>query len=953
MDVVQLYHEFVKSHGQVLYSIEQSLLHAGRKASSDTAVLAKKNAFMAQSIRSQFEGRYRDGESRLITLLETVDDQDDSILKAAEYLTVGTAKIPGVEKLSDIPYIVPFLGHSPLFLEGNDEEADRFCQTLILSALKQTAAGQLTVDIFNPEWRESYSCFTALDGCNVISSAEQLDHLLDLLSRQVSQADGMLQGRFPSMLAMRCEAKQPVGQLRLVVVADDDWVKEDNLCSRVLRMIAGGVRAGIGFIIRIPSDDTVKKHPVRNAVIFQKAGRGVWKTNVMPDVILKPCLWEQKRILPFFSELKETAEKSVAVSVPFDSIENTSDMWLESSSGGITFSLGRSGLKTVTLRMGDEISQLNNILITGAPGKGKSNLIEVMIHSLCCRYSPDELELYLLDFKDGLTFKPYGDIRSRSWLPHAAVLGLESARDFGVAVLRHIENERVQRAITLKRASAHSVAQYRELHPNERMPRIVIMIDEYQKLLEINDETGEQAAVLIENIVRQGRACGIHLVLASQTVAHGGALVGEKADSIYASIPIRIALQNNLQESYATFVQGNDAAAQLRVRGEAVLNVNYGALDSNVKFTVAYAERKRMQELRSEWCSRPLGKAHRPKSFGASDFFAVRDAVETIRGWRRVVESSGFSPRVLCGQALSVEREIVGVPFGSDAGRNILIVGNGDGEEEMPGVLPLNYAVGLMQGMALSLAAQHPEGDAAFTVIDGLADVVKKRNSIPRWLSQMERMGFPVSVVTAREAPSFFARMVSNLQTHDCGCHYIFAMGMDRCTNLADEFTIEVYEDQDTGSSYGEQGAGTFAGIQLDPSVFSSGGPGASPSAEGRGSSGDSTSPSPKRVKTTGSEQLELLLNKGPTNGVHLIGWWSSYHTYETHVAFKGRGFIDIALLLRTGLDVSRSILGTHSRWEGEPNRVLLHDPATLRDDVVLMPMMSLRTADAGVMEVM
>ena len=80
-------------------------------------------------------------------------------------------------------------------------------------------------------------------------------------------------------------------------------------------------------------------------------------------------------------------------------------------------------------------------------------------------------------------------------------------------------------------------------------------------------------------------------------------------------------------------------------------------------------------------------------------------------------------------------------------------------------------------------------------MIDGLSDAVKERNSMSRWLTQMERLGFPVMVIPAREAPAFFAQTVSGMKRDEDCCHYIFGMGMDRCTSMADDFYVEVEED--------------------------------------------------------------------------------------------------------------------------------------------------------------
>ena len=85
------------------------------------------------------------------------------------------------------------------------------------------------------------------------------------------------------------------------------------------------------------------------------------------------------------------------------------DPWQHNSRDGITFTVGRYGTSAIAITLGDEINQRHNALVTGAVGQGKSNLISVIVHSLCHRYSPQELQLYLLDFKEGVTLQRFTD----------------------------------------------------------------------------------------------------------------------------------------------------------------------------------------------------------------------------------------------------------------------------------------------------------------------------------------------------------------------------------------------------------------------------------------------------------------------------------------------------------------------------------------------------------------
>ena len=87
------------------------------------------------------------------------------------------------------------------------------------------------------------------------------------------------------------------------------------------------------------------------------------------------------------------------------------------------------------LQLGKGTSQ--HVLIAGKTGSGKSTLLHALITNLALRYSPDEVELYLVDFKKGVEFKTY----ARRDLPHARVIAIESEREFGLSVLERLDVE--------------------------------------------------------------------------------------------------------------------------------------------------------------------------------------------------------------------------------------------------------------------------------------------------------------------------------------------------------------------------------------------------------------------------------------------------------------------------------------------------------------------------------
>src|SRR5262249_42256572 len=98
------------------------------------------------------------------------------------------------------------------------------------------------------------------------------------------------------------------------------------------------------------------------------------------------------------------------------------------------------------------------------------------------------------------------------------------------------------------------------------------------------DSVSQGAAVLLDRIVRQGRAFGIHVLLGSQTL--GGAYT--VARTTLGQMVIRIALQCNEADAYLIMDDNNPAPRLLSRPGEGIYNDMAGALQGNSPFQVVW-----------------------------------------------------------------------------------------------------------------------------------------------------------------------------------------------------------------------------------------------------------------------------------------------------------------------------------------------------------------------------
>lgn len=190
--------------------------------------------------------------------------------------------------------------------------------------------------------------------------------------------------------------------------------------------------------------------------------------------------------------------------------------------GPLTFILGRdvSGLPALA-----DLSAMPHLLIAGATGTGKSVMINSLLTTLLYRNSPSELKLILVDPKR-VELTPFNGV------PHL-LAPVITEDDQTISALKWATAEMQRRYKLFTEAGKRNISEYNGTKPEERMPYIVIVIDEMAQLM---GTAGRDAEGLIVQLAQLARATGIHLVLATQRPS-----VNVITGLIKANIPARIA----------------------------------------------------------------------------------------------------------------------------------------------------------------------------------------------------------------------------------------------------------------------------------------------------------------------------------------------------------------------------------------------------------------------------
>ena len=316
-----------------------------------------------------------------------------------------------------------------------------------------------------------------------------------------------LRNEFGSIQEYNRHAGEVAEAFKVLVVANFPTGFSDEAAARLQSIVSSGPRCGVYTLISVDPSQTMPRNfdleELRNNTnVIVTDGEDVrWANPPLNDY---PLVLDALPTEDVFSKIMHTigeqARETNRVEVPFSAVAPAeSDWWQGDSRGEISVPLGRAGAtKLQSINLGHGTSQ--HVLISGKTGSGKSTLLHALITNLSLKYSPSEVQFYLVDFKKGVEFKAYAEHR----LPHARVIAIESEREFGQSVLQRLDGELRRRGDLFRRVGVQSLAGYRDARPEEHMPRILLVIDEFQEFFVKEDKIAQEASLLLDRLVSTG-----------------------------------------------------------------------------------------------------------------------------------------------------------------------------------------------------------------------------------------------------------------------------------------------------------------------------------------------------------------------------------------------------------------------------------------------------------------
>ncbi len=534
---------------------------------------------------------------------------------------------------------------------------------------------------------------------------ERLAELNDHIEKVIQM---YLRDEYPNITEYNKDAGTIAEKYRFLVVAGFPYGFSETATKRLLSIASSGARCGVHLLIqrdlRKSLTDLSLDEELRRTCLCVTSREGEFHLAGPPagaDVVVFDPPPAHQDSIALVHRIGRASMDSNRVQVPFSQIVPPhGGEWKSDTSEELRVPIGRTGAKKLQmLAIGKGTRQ--HMLVAGKTGSGKSTLFHVIITNLALWCSPEQVEFYLVDFKKGVEFKCY----AAKHLPHARVVAIESDREFALSVLQRVDAELKRRGELFRRAGAQDLGGYKRSGGKETMPRTLLLIDEFQEFFTEDDAVAQDASLLLDRVVRQGRAFGIHVILGSQTL--GGAYT--LARTTLGQMVIRVALQCNETDAHLIMDDDNPAPRLLTRPGEGIYNDQAGALAANSPFQIVWLpedERDAILDHVSSLASHMKNLPPAPIIFEGNAPADVRDNTLLAGLLKSRPTVRPLKARAWLGAPNSIKGPTEAV-FQRQSGSHLLAVGQS-----------VERALSLLAVSIVSLAAQYPPDQAEFIVLD-------------------------------------------------------------------------------------------------------------------------------------------------------------------------------------------------------------------------------------------
>lgn len=541
-------------------------------------------------------------------LIPNSSEDERTVVQSLDLQTAEFAKARGNQYTVQIPYAQRLADGISLLMKysqtaGEREYAQKLIQPLLLKLFMSFPAGKLEATMIDPlELGASFPDIPQLaTGPN---SARIIDTKIWSKERDIETAIATLRQRLENLTQAYGDDKE--GRLkkeviRALAITDFPVGFSDSALKDLHAIVRNSASLGVCVLI-CANEAELNKLKQKNNTLLDEIMACLVQTSVKDNKLVlngangrmfleidtMDDVKEYKDEI--FNKLRDSIEHVVLKIERFEDMFDfdisDSNNWFTGNHEEIAIPLGIKGSNTIVnmvLGRGGGSTE-HHALIAGQTGAGKSTLLHTLILSTLISYSPEEVQMYLLDFKEGVEFSIYTKYR----LPSLRAVAINSEREFGLNVLKELCKELEDRARHFNRYGVSDINGYFELTDVPKVQKILLIFDEVQELFRNRNEQDNISAECLSclnRLVMQGRSMGIHVILACQDFRNCSGL-----EAYFSQMVIRIPVKGSMDAASSILNSDNNGIQTLQHQpaGAAIYNSGAGVEAANNFFQVSY-----------------------------------------------------------------------------------------------------------------------------------------------------------------------------------------------------------------------------------------------------------------------------------------------------------------------------------------------------------------------------
>ncbi len=645
----------------------------------------------------------------------------------------------------------------------------------------------------------------------VIPDAQKLDELCKRM--QDRMVASLKYGEIPQYNKEHKAIKYPYE----VIVLTDYPNMYDYVSDQLASLFKNGYGGGIYFVV-LHNTEAQSSSSKASLISFKDCYKQIDLDNVTSGndgLVYVTPVWDNKKVSnAIFNYINEEAKREPEKVVVKPDYEELYKTQYKETDSVIEVPVGQtSSGKIIPFRM-DSIQHIHSFII-GQTRSGKSVFLHGIIMGAMLKYAPEDLELYLLDFKTaGVEFARYRNVKHVK-----ALLMNNSDVQIVLEILNELKESMTRRGKELVAAGVTNIADYNKKNPGNRMPQVMVVVDECHVMFNPgngkNRRQFNEIASIITYIAREGGNQGVHLVLATQTLANT-----DISSDILNSITDHCLLRCAAGDSERLVRDSSNKTSSL-LQGQVYYYHTHSASEETFQsyYTPEFQDVVDMIVTKAQ-----KSKSNGQYCFNGTQVFTIdRNLIESLPAKRNIIASLGYS--------INLKRESINIPLKQDDGENILFFGIND---------ELQVTRTVMNAMVTSIMTARKLGKPKVVkVMDllGFEDAAYMDE-----LDYMKEKGL-IDLVNKRDCGRVLYDLAKSVQSESVDSTLLVILGQERMRGLKLDMEIEGVEEEKTDDKF----AGGLENFSFD------------------------AAPSSNKKLNTYRKAYDYILNNGARLGVNVL----------------------------------------------------------------------------------